>query len=568
MKKNRIDICLRQKGGFPLALIHNPVLPGFHGDPSIIRVGEDYYMTTSSFEWFPGGPLYHSRDLIHWELLYNILNTTKKLNLTGVQPSFGVWAPDLSLNPATGRIYLLYSNVHCRNKWFFDVDNYLIWTDDIRSQVWSDPIYVNSSGFDASLFHDDDGRAWVVNKDRDFRPRNVDRRTITLQEFDLDKGKLIGKARQITSGATERRFVEGPHLYKHDGMYYLLTAEGGTGYGHCVALLRSTNIEGPYVPSPYGPVLTGQDKEFSGTESVPFMMMDKYNPHTHLQKCGHGCLVETQTGEFFIAHLCGRPIMPQQRCILGRETAIQRVSWTSDGWLTMQDGCLAKTDVEGPHLSEHPFPSQAEHVDFQRDELPPFFYTPRNEFSESWVSLSRKKGRLSLLGRESLTCNYFPSLIARKLTAFHAQTTTCMHFSPEQYHHLAGLAVFYDMHNHHTAFKTYDEDFGGVHLSVASFIDNRLVMSDTHVPVSADAPVWLRAEIHNLSLKFMYSLDGESFSPLGEELDMAPLSDEESPNGSFTGTFVGLFAQDSYAKQKWAEFDWFELKALGEEQVP
>ena len=124
------------------------------------------------------------------------------------------------------------------------------------------------------------------------------------------------------------------------------------------------------------------------------------------------------------------------------------------------------------------------------------------------------------------------------------------------------------MHNHHTAFKTYDEDFGGVHLSVASFIDNRLVMSDTHVPVSADAPVWLRAEIHNLSLKFMYSLDGESFSPLGEELDMAPLSDEESPNGSFTGTFVGLFAQDSYAKQKWAEFDWFELKALGEEQVP
>ena len=105
-----------------------------------------------------------------------------------------MWAPDLSLNPATGRIYLLYSNVHCRNKWFFDGDNYLIWTDDIRSQVWSDPIYVNSSGFDASLFHDDDGRAWVVNKDRDFRPRNVDRRTITLQEFDLDKGKLIGKA--------------------------------------------------------------------------------------------------------------------------------------------------------------------------------------------------------------------------------------------------------------------------------------------------------------------------------------------------------------------------------------
>ncbi|MEG0759561.1 MAG: family 43 glycosylhydrolase, partial [Raoultibacter sp.] len=319
------------------------------------------------------------------------------------------------------------------------------------------------------------------------------------------------------------------------------------------------------VPSPYGPVLTGQDKEFSGTESTPFIMMDKYNPNTLLQKCGHGGLVETQTGEFFIAHLCGRPVMPQQRCILGRETSIQRVDWTADGWLTMENGCLAKMEVEGPALPEYRFPAKAERVDFNRDTLPPFFYTPRNEITESWASLSRKKGCLSLLGRESLTCNYFPSLIAQKLTAFHAQATTCMHFSPEQYHHIAGLTVFYDMHSHHIAFKTYDEDFGGVHLSVASFTGNNLVVSDMHVPVDADAPVWLRAEIHNLALQFMYSLDGKVFLPLGGELDMTPLSDEESPNGSFTGTFVGMFAQDSDSKQKWAEFDWFEFKTLDKE---
>lgn len=548
-----------------MAVIHNPILRGFHGDPSMIRVKNDYYVATSSFEWFPGAPVYHSRDLQNWRLLDNVLKTTKLLDLKGVQPSFGVWAPDLSYHEETGRIYLLYSNVHCRNKWSFDVDNFLIWTEDIEAGVWSDPVYVNSSGFDASLFHDDDGRSWIVNKDRDFRPRNVDRRSIILQEFDLAKGQLIGKSHVITTGATERRFVEGPHLYKRNGLYYLMTAEGGTGYGHCVALLRSEKIEGPYEPSPYGPLITGQDKEFSGTESTPFMMMDKYNPNVVLQKDGHGSLVETQTGESYIVHLCGRPIMPQQRCILGRETSIQRVEWTRDGWLRMKDGNLAKLEVEAPKLPEYPFPKEPKRCTFDMDTLPNFLYAPRNEMTDSWVSLKRRKGSLSIRGQESLTSNYYPALIARKLTSFHAQATTCMHFQPEIYHHIAGMAVFYDMHNHHTVFKTYDEDFGGVHLSIASFTQDQMKMSDTHILVPVDAPVYLRAVIHELALQFYYSLDGEDYQPLGEVLDLAPLSDEQSPNGSFTGTFIGMFAQDTDRKRKWADFDWFEYEVLDKE---
>ncbi|NLD58886.1 MAG: glycoside hydrolase family 43 protein [Clostridiales bacterium] len=542
--------------------IKNPILPGFHGDPCVVRVGEDYYIVTSSFEWFPGAPLYHSKDLRNWRLLYNILDTRELLDLTGVRPSFGVWAPDLSYCEAERRFYLLYSNVHCRNKWLFDVDNYLIWTDDIESGEWSRPLYINSSGFDPSLFHDDDGRKWVVNKDRDFRPRNVDRRTIILQELDIKTGTLLGAPKSISHGATERRFVEGPHLYKRDGMYYLMTAEGGTGYGHCVALLRSKNIGGPYEPSPYGPVITSNNDVFSGTETVPFMMMERYNPEAELQKAGHGSLVETQAGEWYVVHLCGRPVMPQQRCILGRETAIQRVEWTGDGWLRMPEGNLARLSTPAPAIPEHPFPPESPLCDFDGPAIPKQFYTPRNEIAEDWASVSRRKGHLSLRGRESLTSNYYPSLLARKLTAFHTETTVRMEFAPELYHHIAGLACYYDMCNHHIAFKSHDEELGGAILSIASFINGELTDSGVAVPVGAEAPVWLRAHIRDAELQFLYSLDGERFLPLGGALDLSPLSDEESPLGSFTGTFIGMFAQDSDRKQKWADFDWFRYEIL------
>ena len=545
-----------------MAFIENPVLRGFHGDPSILRVGDDYFMVGSSFEWFPGAPLYHSRDLAHWRLIDNILDSRRLLDLNGVQPSFGVWAPDLSYNARRRRFYLMYSNVHCRNKWFFDVDNYVIWTDDIFSGKWSDPMYINSSGFDPSLFHDDDGRTWVVNKDRDFRPHMIDRRSIILQELDLDRGELLGAPRSISSGATERRFVEGPHLYKHDGYYYLMTAEGGTGYGHCVALLRARSIEGPYEPSPYNPLITGCDEPFSGTEQTPFMMMDRYNPRADLQKAGHGSLVETQNGEWYVAHLCGRPVMPEQRCILGRETALQRVEWTEDGWLRMADGgCLAKLRVPGPSIPDAPFEPEPEQCDFDAG-LPKYFYTQRNEITEDWLSLTRRPGFLSLRGRESLTSNYYPSLIARKLTAFRAQVTARLEFTPELYHHCAGITVFYDMFNHFTAYKGYDEALGGAMLGTSSFIDKQLHVSDQMVPVEADAPVWLRAVIDVRTVAFQYSLDGERFMPLGSPESILPLSDEQSPLGSFTGTFVGMFAQDSDRKRKWADFDFFRYEVL------
>lgn len=541
-------------------MIQNPILPGFNPDPSIIRVGDDYYLVTSSFEWFPGVPLYHSRDLSHWKLVDYLLKSKEFVDLIGVKPSRGVWAPGLSYCAEEKRFYLMFSNVHNQNQSMFDVDNYMIWTDDIRGE-WSKPIYLNSSGFDPSLFHDDDGRKWVINKDRDFRPANVDRRAIVIQELDFESKKLIGSPITISRGSTQRRFVEGAHIFKRDGWYYLITAEGGTGYGHCVAISRSRSVTGPYESSPFNPVLTSTAEDFVGTEKVPFMMPELYNPNTELQKAGHGSIVETQTGEWYMAHLCGRPVMPQKRCILGRETALQKMAWTDDGWIRMADGSnLAKVCTPEPSLPSCVCEADNFLCDFDSPTLDLNFCTPRNEITSDWADLSTHKGFLRLRGRESLTSNYFVSVLARRLTAFRARATTLLYFKPEHYHHLAGITCYYDSESHFCAYKTYDEVQKREILSAYAFIGGEMRDLNVSIPVPADIPIYLRAEINVEKLNFYYSLDGKTYLPLGPELDMTVLSDEASTCGRFTGSFVGMFAQDTHTKSKWAEFDWFRYE--------
>ena len=547
-------------------MIQNPIITGFSGDPSIVRVGEDYYIATSSFEWFPGVAIYHSRDLKHWRQIDFALKTREQLDLTGVKPSGGVWAPDLSYNEKEKRFYLLYSNVHSKNNWFFDVDNYLIWSEDIHGP-WSEPVYLNSSGFDASLFHDEDGRKWIASKDRDFRTENIDKRAIVVQEYDPEEKRLTGPSYAICQGATERRFVEGPHIYKRNGWYYLMTAEGGTGYGHCVALLRSKAITGPYEGCPYNPIITSQPEDFSASETLDtFMMTDRFNPDSLLQKSGHGSLVETQTGEWYVVHLCGRPVLPKLRCVLGRETSIQKMKWTEDEWLVMEDGSrLAKIQVPEAKLPEHPWEPEPLVYDFNEGELPLCFQAPRNEITPDWADVTSRPGYLRLRGRESLTSNYYPSLLARRLTAFHAQIETKLVYRPESYHHRAGLTCYYDLSDHYYLYETFDEALKQPVLMVGVYMDRKVVDLDSKIPVEAGAPVWLRGDIARENLQFSYSLDGEHYTEIGPKLDMTILSDEAGRYGRFTGTYVGMFAQDCHTKSKWAEFDWFRYETFEEQ---
>jgi len=544
-------------------MIQNPILPGFHPDPSIIRAGDDFYLVTSTFEWMPGIPLYHSKDLVHWQHVDNLLKGKRQIDMTGERPSRGVWAPALSYDEKIGRFYLVYSNVHNQTKSFFDVDNFLIWTDDILGgeEAWSDPIYLNSSGFDPSLFIEDDGSFWIVNKDRDFRPENIDKRAIVVQQYDWETKSLVGEPTVVSRGVTQRRFVEGAHIYKKDGYYYLVAAEGGTGYGHAVTVARSKKITGPYEASPYGVVLTSQPEEFAATEKTSCMMPEQFNPEAGLQKSGHGSLVSTKNGEWYMAHLCGRPVIPQLRCVLGRETAIQKMIWTEDGWLRMADGSnLAKLTAPAPDLPLHPFPAENPVCDFDQEELPLYWCTPRNEITPDWADLTSRPGFLRLRGRESMSSYYRVSLLARRLTSMNAEVTTLLEYEPTHYHHLAGITCFYDAESHFALYKTYDEVKNTEILTAYMFEQNMMTMVGNPAILKKGGKLWLRMKVINDKLHMMYSLNGNEFMNFGEPQDITILSDEYSKCGWFTGAFVGVFAQDTHTQSKWADFDWFKYE--------
>ena len=280
--------------------IRNPILPGFNPDPSICRVGDDYYIATSTFEWYPGVRIHRSKDLRNWQLAGCPLDRPALLNMLGNPDSCGVWAPCLS--HCDGLFHLVYTDVKRYDGHFKDTHNYLTTCETIDGE-WSDPVRLNSSGFDPSLFHDDDGRKWFLNMVWDHRPGHNRFAGIALQEYSPSRQRLVGERRIIFSG-TELGCTEAPHLYKQGGNYYLVTAEGGTGYGHAVTMARSRSIDGPYEPDPAGPVLTS-----------------RHDPAWPLQRAGHADLVQTRQGDWFMVHLASRTLPDTRPALHRRRTA-------------------------------------------------------------------------------------------------------------------------------------------------------------------------------------------------------------------------------------------------------
>ncbi len=302
-------------------MIRNPILRGFNPDPSICRAGDDYYIATSTFEWYPGVQIHHSRDLVNWRLIKRPLDRASQLDMRGNPDSGGVWAPCLSF--ADGLFWLVYSDVKRLDGNFKDVHNYIVTAPAIEGP-WSDPAYVNSSGFDPSLFHDDDGRKWFLNMLWNHvssgvggNPKHPSFAGILLQQYDPATQRLVGPAKNVFAGSPHG-LVEGPHLFKRDGFYYLTTAEGGTGYDHAVTMARARSIDGPYELHPDVHLITAKDA-----------------PEARLQRAGHGQLVETPHGEVYHTHLCSRPLPGLRRSPLGRETALQKCRWDPDGWLRL-----------------------------------------------------------------------------------------------------------------------------------------------------------------------------------------------------------------------------------------
>lgn len=518
--------------------VHNPVLTGFNPDPSIVRVGDDYYIATSTFEWFPGVQISHSRDLVNWRVVSRPLSRYSQLDMRGDPNSGGIWAPCLTYSD--GLFYLIYTDVKHWAGSFKDVYNYLVTAHSIEGP-WSEPIYLNSSGFDPSLFHDDDGRKWLVNMIWDHRPGYQQFGGILLQEYDPKQQKLVGPVTNIFPG-TALGLAEAPHLYKRDGYYYLLTAEGGTFLTHAASVARSKDIRGPYEVMPGNPLITSA-----------------HNGKLRLQSAGHGCFVENADGSWLFAYLCRRPI--NGRSILGRETSIQPIEWR-DGWPRLASGGNEPLDVvDVPQLPPHPWPETPARDDFDNSELGIEWQSPRVAFADIG-SLTDRPGFLRLYGRESICSLFTQSLVARRQQAFHIEASTCMQFAPQHFQQMAGLVAFYNTDAFYYLFVSrapHAEKCLGLMRCEKGQVS---YLIEKEYPLDGWDNIYLKLTIRDDRIRFFYSPDGDHWTAAGWEYDASILSDEQALPCGFTGNFVGMACQDLAGTQLHADFDWFEYREL------
>lgn len=541
-------------------LLKNPILPGFNPDPCICRKGDDYFIAVSSFEWFPGIPIYHSRDMKHWELYAHALTNENTCDLKRLPSAKGIWAPCLTYCEADGLFYVVYGMMNSMNARYFDVDNFVITAKDLRGP-WSEPVYLHSAGFDASMLHDTDGRKWVVSLDWETRTGYEKPGAICLVEYDPEAKAIIGYPKRIWRGATERGCLEAPHLTKRGDWYYLMCAEGGTGYYHCVTMARSKSVWGPYEADPKNPILTAVPENNDERSNTDHLKPRYYNPDTSLQKCGHGSYVETSLGETYLVHLCARPFAPELRCTLGRETAMQKMAWTEDGWLRLAVcGNLAQEYVEGCALPDWKAAGLPELDDFDNETLGLQYYAPRID-PKSFTDLKSRPGWLRMRGQEARSSTNRVSLLARKLTSVNAVIETKMEFFPDIYQHSAGLILYYDNMNYIYLRKYYSEGLGAPAVSVVHLRNGNKTDYDTRTPVE-DGPLWFRLRIEGRRSQFSWSADEKDWQEIGPTFDTSEFSDEFSEYGEFTGTFVGLTCADRVKHEKCADFDFFRYRDL------
>ena len=536
------------------AMIINPILPGFNPDPSIFRVGPDYYIATSTFEWYPGVQIHHSTDLVNWTLAARPLDRASQLDMRGNPDSCGVWAPCLSY--ADGLFRLVYTDVKRLDGNFKDAHNYIVTAPAIEGP-WSDPVYINSSGFDPSLFHDDDGRKWFVNMLWNHRgnsiggnPKHPAFAGILLQEYDAKNRKLIGTVKNISRGSPHG-LAEAPHIFKRNGYYYLTVAEGGTGYEHAVTMLRSRTIDGEYELQPGRHLITSKD-----------------DPTIELQRSGHGQIVETPDGKVYHTHLCSRPLPNTRRSPLGRETGIQKCVWRDDGWLYLEHGTPhPQLQVPAPSGAADPEPARPVLRTFNDTRLPGEFQWLRTPYPDR-IFTATTDG-LILHGRESIGSWFEQALVARRQEHLAFRSETLVEFDPQTIQQAAGLAHYYNRTKFHFLAVTHHETLGRV-LSLMScpgnWPDGQLEFPLCElIALPGDQPVGLAMQADGADLQFFYRIDSAgAWIPVGPVLDASVISDEggRGEHASFTGAFIAMVAFDISGGGRKATYKTFDYTPL------
>ena len=514
----------------------NPILPGFAPDPSICRAGEDYYLITSTFEYFPGVPIYHSRDLVHWRSLGHILDRPDQLNLDGVHPSQGIYAP--TIRHHNGRFYMVVTVRRPSDDGGVHDDNIIVSADDPAGD-WSEPItLVDQSGvIDPSLFFDDDGRAWYVANARVADEPYPGYRDIWLQELDLGKMTLVGERTLLWNGALkEASAPEAPHIYKVDDTYYLVLSEAGTFHDHAVTVARADHIRGPYKGSPRNPILThrhlGLDQPIT-------------NP-------GHADLVDTPAGDWWMVALASRPY-GGYFYNLGRETFLTPVAW-EEGWPIANPGHgRIRMRETAPELPPHPWPSEPACDHFDSETLSHhwnFIRTPREQF----YSLTERPGHLRLnLRPERLSdlCN--PSFVGRRQQHINFAARTAFDFSPQTDSECAGLVLLQN-NDYHFRFVRRGEEMLLIERKKGE--ERVLGFSPIH-----GGRLYLKVEARGQDYSFFYSAAPELWVQDGENADGRLLSTQVA--GGFVGAYIGLYASaNGAASENVADFDYFEYTPL------
>ncbi|MGW2521726.1 family 43 glycosylhydrolase [Streptomyces sp. NPDC001617] len=525
-----------------MTLLHNPVIRGFAPDPSLVRAGDWYYVATSSFEWFPTIPIHRSRDLAHWQYAGHVRGAAPGDSLAGVPDSGGIWAPSLSWDGE--RFWVVYAVVRSVGTPYFDTDTYLCTATDVSGK-WSAPRRIASHGFDPALFHHE-GRLWLLNLQNDHRPGGRRFAGIVLTELDRETLNPVGGTRLLLQ---HERLVEGPKLVYREGWYHLILAEGGTGFEHGVRVARSRALTGPYELDER-PLLTSRD-----------------DPSLPLQKAGHGELVQTPDGDWVLSHLTARPLPTPEgpRCTLGRETAIQRVTWDTEGRPRLVHG--------GHHPAvEVDVPTQPDPDDEQpmtREELGWPWSTLRGCPDPFWADTTTRPGWIRLRGRHGPESRWAYSLLAQRVTEHRSEAEVTVEARPDTFTQAAGLVLRYNAEACLSLDLTWAEpedeaqrgqqwQGGGRTVLRLTERDEASTRTVAVVDVDVDAPVTLGVTVDGPTARFWHVREGARM-PIGEPLDFTRLSDDHGSKLRFTGAMAGIHAVDLVDAAFTADFTGFRL---------
>ena len=504
----------------------NPILPGFYPDPSVCRAGEDYYLVTSSFEYFPGVPIFHSRDLVNWRQIGHCLTRKSQLDLDTAKSSGGIYAPTIRYHEQ--RFYLVTTDTTGRG-------NILVWADD-PAGPWSEPIPIRQGGIDPSLFFDASGKVFFSSN-----CLHGNRRGLQQSEIDPATGRIMDGPHFLWEG-TGGKYPEAPHLYHKDGWYYLLVAEGGTEFGHMITVARSRDAFGSFEPCPHNPILSHRSTAHS------------------IQSTGHGDIFQDHLGGWWMVFLGVRHHSYPLVHHLGRETFLTPVTWSDEGWPVINRGQPVELTMEAesalsPPAQLHP----PVRTDFDGDKLESYWNFRRNPVEGSW-SLQERPGWLRLSCLPATLDDVAPlAFVGRRQQHFSCRASTRLEFVPADEHEEAGLTVLMNESYRCDLFVT--QRGGKRSVVMRRRIGSVTVESAPRTVADGPLILWVEAD------RAWYNLGYCESDPLGKSGLPVSMGRAETRHlsteiaGGFTGVYLGLYATaDHEASTARAWFDWFEYR--------